>query len=206
MAKATHSGHCQVCGCSQKLPNGVMSKHGYTVEYGWFNGVCPGAGQLPYEQSCEMVKRSIVMATEHKDRLAKEADELLAGKLAEGTKAWKNVYIGSRFCRYRWEEVTLIGERHEYEYDPRNLDERVADVPCVMQKRVYFTFSYVAFDGKTHKECVGTNADSVDARRLVMNADYARYLQGVVKSQEGYIATQQRRVNEWKLADLTPVG
>jgi hypothetical protein len=57
--KATHKGTCQVCGCSQKLPNGAMSLHGYTVQFGWFSGTCHGAKNLPLEQSCDLIQASI---------------------------------------------------------------------------------------------------------------------------------------------------
>ena len=52
--KATQIGTCQICGSVQKLPNGRLAKHGYTVEYGWgFNGVCNGSEKLPFEISKE---------------------------------------------------------------------------------------------------------------------------------------------------------
>lgn len=48
---ATHLGTCQVCGREQALPSGILSKHGYEVAgFGYFHGVCFGAGHLPLEQ------------------------------------------------------------------------------------------------------------------------------------------------------------
>ena len=49
MAKATHYGTCQVCGRLQALPDGVLAKHGYDVEFHFFRGVCPGAAHKPLE-------------------------------------------------------------------------------------------------------------------------------------------------------------
>jgi hypothetical protein len=43
-------GHCQHCG-RMHAANPMVAKHGYTVEYGWFNGVCNGADYLPLEVS-----------------------------------------------------------------------------------------------------------------------------------------------------------
>jgi hypothetical protein len=64
MAKiATHFGECQGCGRVQKLPGGALSLHGYTVDWGFFQGTCGGAKHLPYELSCEYVKECIVSAT-----------------------------------------------------------------------------------------------------------------------------------------------
>ncbi len=50
MTKATHNGTCQCCGRVQAIQNGGLAKHGYTVDYGFFNGTCSGSGQLPLEQ------------------------------------------------------------------------------------------------------------------------------------------------------------
>ena len=54
-------GHCQCCGRQQAVLNGCfMSNHGYTVEHGWFQGVCSGRNYRPIE------------------RCRKEADEIIA--------------------------------------------------------------------------------------------------------------------------------
>ena len=42
-------GHCQCCGNQQAVVSGHMSKHGYTVEHGWFQGVCTGESYKPIE-------------------------------------------------------------------------------------------------------------------------------------------------------------
>ena len=42
-------GNCQVCGRPQAVNSG-MSKHGYIVAQGWFQGVCAGEGYLPMQQ------------------------------------------------------------------------------------------------------------------------------------------------------------
>lgn len=53
MSKIQLRGHCQVCGNEQAVPNGRMSKHGYTIKNGWFNGVCQGEYHAPIEVSRE---------------------------------------------------------------------------------------------------------------------------------------------------------
>jgi hypothetical protein len=53
--KATHSGECQLCGRKQKLPKGHLSLHGYTKEWGFFNGTCTGSRHKPYEESCDQI-------------------------------------------------------------------------------------------------------------------------------------------------------
>lgn len=54
MATHTHTGTCQVCGRQQAAKNNggrTIAKHGYTVEFGWFTGVCAGSGAQALEIS-----------------------------------------------------------------------------------------------------------------------------------------------------------
>lgn len=48
---STHTGICQACGRRQAVhvKTGKIAKHGYTTEYGFFNGVCGGSDYLPLE-------------------------------------------------------------------------------------------------------------------------------------------------------------
>ena len=59
--QATHQGTCQVCGCIHKVSNtsGKIATHGYTVEHGYFNGECGGGYELPFEVSCDYLKKHI---------------------------------------------------------------------------------------------------------------------------------------------------
>lgn len=57
--KATHSGHCQICGAEQKLPVGVLAKHGYTTKWGFFSGTCAGSGYQPFEQATDRILAAI---------------------------------------------------------------------------------------------------------------------------------------------------
>lgn len=51
MAKATHNGNCQCCGRSQAVnaKTQKIAKHGYTVDWGFFNGQCAGSDKLPLQ-------------------------------------------------------------------------------------------------------------------------------------------------------------
>ena len=44
-------GNCQCCGREQAVVGGFMSKHGYTVQNGWFSGVCSGNHFQPMQFS-----------------------------------------------------------------------------------------------------------------------------------------------------------
>jgi hypothetical protein len=62
--KATHRGTCQCCGRLQKLPGGLLSKHGYTVDWGYFNGVCWGAHHQPLELDRKILDGAILRLNE----------------------------------------------------------------------------------------------------------------------------------------------
>jgi hypothetical protein len=61
MAKHTHRGTCQACGAIQAVDNktGAIAKHGYTVDWGMFEGECQGSHKLPLEKSSELTVQII---------------------------------------------------------------------------------------------------------------------------------------------------
>ncbi len=71
MSKHTHRGHCQVCGAQQAVNNetGMLAKHGYTVEHGFFEGECPGSHNLPLEVDHTMTDNIIGDLTRQGDRI-----------------------------------------------------------------------------------------------------------------------------------------
>ena len=75
--KATQIGTCQICGSVQKLPNGRLAKHGYTVEYGWgFNGICNGSGKLPFEISKEYAEETLSCSKTRLENLVAPTEQL----------------------------------------------------------------------------------------------------------------------------------
>lgn len=52
MTTHTHKGNCQHCGRVHAVKNstGLMAKHGYTVDWGFFNGTCGGSDRMPLQQ------------------------------------------------------------------------------------------------------------------------------------------------------------
>jgi hypothetical protein len=52
MSTATHNGTCQACGRQHAVnpKTGLLAKHGYTVDWGFFNGTCAGSDRKPLEQ------------------------------------------------------------------------------------------------------------------------------------------------------------
>src|SRR5271166_3547097 len=78
--KVQHRGHCQACGRVQ-VTDGLLAKHGYRVAgFGYFNGVCHGAGASPLEQDRGMTDRIIADLTKQADRNEARASALRDGE------------------------------------------------------------------------------------------------------------------------------
>lgn len=190
--KATHTGTCQCCGASQRLPEGVLSKHGYNVKWGFFEGVCKGAGELPYEQSCALIEKFIKFA---ETRLA-EVENQIAETLLPATepKGWYHAY-GKTLpyaMRYRWMKVDLSETQHT---------NREGDYH-------WTTVVFTDLDGKLAKAPLYTGMYSPDALTVAtgMNSAYVKLeLEPIRKRLQNYIKWQQERVISWKLVDLKPI-
>ena len=74
-------GNCQCCGRQQAVVNGRMSKHGYTVTNGWFQGVCGGDIHEPMQVSRTTTDSIVVSVRADVVALLAQADQVLAGKL-----------------------------------------------------------------------------------------------------------------------------
>lgn len=85
--KATHKGTCQVCGRGQKLPNGNLSLHGYTTEWGFFAGTCHGALFLPFELSKSLIEEAIGRAVMYTEECRNNAQS--ARELTDQKKVWR---------------------------------------------------------------------------------------------------------------------
>lgn len=186
--KATHLGQCQCCGRTQKLPDDKLSKHGYTVDFGYFSGICRGSGYLPFESSCDQVERYIREAEEVLTRFKMDIALWSAPSLELG-KVWFHEYDRRRGM-YRWRYVDITCAEHTTGTGSFS----------------WLTFTYVDHEGKTQRfpeyGTYSSVADFVNARNL----DYVkRELQPRAASIERYIDWQVRRVQEWKSVPLTPV-
>ena len=188
MAKATHSGTCQICGGFQKLPNGVLSQHGYTVQWGWFNGICSGSKNLPFEQSIALIEEQIVFVKRKIERTREAVQELINDK---GTKAWVHHYIkGILYStgRYVWSYAQL--ETHK-----RNPESE------------YTAYNYFTYEDKK-KEIAGSfhTCNSLEDVARLCNTKYISYkLTKDIASMEDYITWQEERTANWKPSELTPV-
>jgi len=175
--KATHKGHCQVCGAQQKLPSGVLSQHGYTVDWGFFSGVCGGAKHLPYEQSCDLVKESIGWA---EDALAKTVKEAAEVRALDDSHVW-------------------VEERTRVQWGSTKKQLRLVEVTKVEYGCVF----WMGADDKERKHDTYTRGDQTEPQYV--NELHAKSLDRKVAGLEQYIVEQQARVDAWKLAPLEAV-
>jgi hypothetical protein len=111
---STHTGICQLCGKRHMLPSGKLAKHGYTVDYGYFSGTCPGSDELPWEVSKGEAEATIPSAIAQRDRLLADADAVSLTGNDDGT-VWcelRRPVNGSRFkTKTAWEKVKLDAEK-----------------------------------------------------------------------------------------------
>ncbi|QYW02621.1 hypothetical protein CPT_Marzo_079 [Stenotrophomonas phage Marzo] len=90
MNKIQKRGICQVCGREQAVNKGVMAKHGYTVEYGFFEGTCPGAGNKPLNETRELLDIIIGQQNEFIAEMEVLVEGLKNGKkFPKQVKVWK---------------------------------------------------------------------------------------------------------------------
>ena len=192
--KATHIGSCQACGNVQKLPGGKLSLHGYDVRWHFFNGVCRGAKELPYEQSFDLIEKFIEQAQDA--RAAIQANIANLQQPAAEPKGWYHEYINGGFREksgYRWREVEIKQEKVEYE-------------SYVGDDMAFYTVNrYKNLAGKMTK-FETYNKKPILEVATDMNAKYIEQaLQPRVEELTRYIGWQKQRIAEWKLTDLTPV-
>lgn len=180
MAKrATHDGQCQVCGQTQRLPGGVLAKHGYTTKWGFFSGTCYGSGALPFELAKDLTEESIGRALDQ----AKSA-QALAHKARTAT-----------------EGPVWVHEYHNYSYTWRQVE-------LALEGGHIITFVYIGLDGKA-KRIQSHNAGyakTIDAVRTHLGAarayDYDRDAKGLL----GYVRYQRERLVNWAVKPLRPRG
>jgi hypothetical protein len=194
---AIHYGHCQCCGRRQKLPGGILSNHGYTVRAGFFEGVCMGAGHLPFEISKDLVETFIARAEERKAAIVAEIAGLRAP--ATGPKAWAHEYRpatwarGNRRSGYVWREVEIVETLHTY---PKGDGTTYT----------FSRFHYVGLDKRENRiETYGGEKTIADVATK-MNGARADAMGKTVAEIDQFIAWQKGRIANWKPAELEPIA
>lgn len=116
MKSSTHSGTCQACGRLQAVHvnTGLLAKHGYTVEYGYFSGTCSGADHLPLEQDKSFAEQTVVGLR----AWAEKRDAEAAGEI---TKVVVKVKDEERSMKFRtvWKQVLMTRDEFFAHFEPK---------------------------------------------------------------------------------------
>jgi len=78
-------GNCQCCGREHAVVDGRMAKHGYTVESGWFKGVCAGKHFAPIQVSREQTDTLIASVRKQVLEMIAKADLVASGEIKPTT-------------------------------------------------------------------------------------------------------------------------
>lgn len=200
MAKAIHSGTCQICGNFQKLPNGLLSTHGYTVQWGFFSGTCKGSKGLPFEQSTDLIE---MMIDDCKTEIANLNTEI--GRLRQyvGDEGWIHQYYSYGEAGY--------GRRSGHRWERRKLTETI-EIDIGPDKLTHYSYSYDRehnpekqrkFDHTPNfRGYPKSMAEAVkDLNEQYIQASIERRIEELNR----YIAWQAKRIADWKPAELTPI-
>lgn len=186
-SKAAFRGHCQVCGAPQKLPNGVLSKHGYSVQWGFFNGICSGAEHLPYEQSIELILGAI-----------ERASTQLASLLVQIRALRKPTTSTVAYCRiYRTQTSRSRGRVSGYAW-------HYGEIACATPQHG-LRFVVVGDDNESHYiHCRWSDKSPLDVAAY-QNKLYAKHLVLQGRQLRNYVRWQCARIREWVPSDLIPI-
>jgi hypothetical protein len=176
---ATHKGTCQACGNTQKLPNGRLSNHGYTKEFGFFNGTCMGAKQLPFEQSCDLIKDFIESAKNRIEELNSQIETL---KNSKSTSVEIRTFI-DRKLGYMWIPATV------------DFENKVVKFVCNNKEKIKLICE-IAWS---------QDISSEDKAIAAINNVKIGSIVSQIKKIEQYIGWQENRVKNWQAKSLETV-
>lgn len=74
-------GNCQICGRDHAFIGAKMAQHGYTVEYGFFNGVCDGHKYLPVQKDITKLRQTQEYLRAEGAKNIRQGEALVAGKI-----------------------------------------------------------------------------------------------------------------------------
>lgn len=116
--KTQTRGNCPCCGREQAvLASGRMSKHGYTVEHNWFNGVCDGERFAPMQVQREVTDAIVAQVRAEVSELLARAADLRARRADPATITQSNG---------RGKEPTIIQFASLNQYQQANAIESLA--------------------------------------------------------------------------------
>ena len=142
-------------------------------------GTCDGSGKLPYELSCEYLSNFVVLCEEKKQKILQEAASVRTSQ--DSTKTWVQAHEG-------WREAEVVDAGNGgFMLKSKSSTTGRPSIWWAIALRVY--------------------ANTAQGVCEAQNAKYAEWLEQVkVKHLEQYIQWTKRRISEWKLRELKPIG
>lgn len=183
MAKATHLGTCQWCGRRQMLPGGVLAKHGYDLAHGFMRGVCMGSGHLPYEQSTDLIEKSIAWAAAEAARLrhSAKAQREITGSLECHRHTYRaDLSSRSRGSVYLWTAGRIVGDGFD--------------------ARFVWTTGGTEKSDRLHRG-PGARGEAIASE---FRHEYAKALEAAAAREDTYADSQRRRIESWQPQELQP--
>lgn len=184
-SKATHKGTCQVCGCVQKLPGGVLAKHGYTTKWGFFSGVCTGSGYRPFETHTDRVRGAIDAAKARAAVLTTQADKVRAEKNPDD--CWVNAY-------------STNGGRGAYGF----IRTRIG-YPSEGATRFLLHYWHPGDDKPARWQQIGCGTKTLAQAVAWSNGRYADSLVNLTKQISAFVSWQTDRLKGWTPKPLIPI-
>jgi len=118
----THRGHCQACGRVQAVDttNNLLAKHGYTVDFGYFDGVCTGSEIKPLEVDKSFTEATIIRISEWID-----GQKVLLQEAIEGRKTFSHYTLETKRNGFRFHSFSdkhfMVQGLTIVEYTEKNL-------------------------------------------------------------------------------------
>jgi len=187
MTKATHKGTCQICGNKQKLPSNRLSNHGYTIDWGFFNGTCAGAHGLPFEESTDLIE-GVIESIKGQIKDAHKNIEIINNDIENSTNCLNTFRVlESKYSNYKVRKNfrgNLIAKKNEY-------GNSVVYMECA--------------DGETRSVTYEYQSRTVKRITKELNQQEIGGLVNQISKMEEYIAWQAERITGWKPSELAEV-
>ena len=133
----THKGHCQACGRVQAVDtaNNLLAKHGYTVDFGYFDGICKGSDRKPLEVDKSFSEATIVRISEWID-----GQKVLLQEAIEGKKTFSHYslhYLAVKIVPF--DDSHILNKSYKcFEYTEENLKKHIQQ--CRDERSTYRRF------------------------------------------------------------------
>lgn len=199
----THRGSCQICGRDQAVDvkTGLIAKHGYTVQWGFFSGTCFGSGFRAFEVATDAIAEAVAMAQRKAVQAKEDAAELRKRTDLAGYHRSYEKDSRGRSVNYRVDaEFRDTAKKFDDGYVLKGVEVVYRPFRSVWDSELKES---VRPEKVEDARAYGKNAAQMAA---ASREEVAKSLDAVVAEVAQYVAWQKDRVAKWKPAALRPVA